>query len=126
MTTNSRRGLRLAGAGGLGALLIFTALIYFDRETATPAAAPQSAAVTPAAPEQAPPKAQAQPLQPIAVAKGVRQDYIVQASSIELARNAVTKAGGVITGELEIIRAVGASLDDRELDALQEKPVAGL
>ena len=40
-----------------------------------------------------------------------RQDYIVQAKSIDLARRAVEKAGGRVTGELDIIRAVGASLD---------------
>ena len=79
MTTTSRRRLRIAGAGGLGTLLIIAALIFFDREPATPAAAPQGAAVAPVAPEQAPPKAQAQPLQPIAVTKSERQDYIVQA-----------------------------------------------
>ena len=57
---------------------------------------------------------------------GVRSDYIVQASSTELARRAVEEAGGVVTGELDIIRAVGASLDARELAALSEKAVPGL
>jgi subtilisin family serine protease len=126
MTTNSRRGLRLAGAGGLSALLILAVLVFFDRDPATPVTAPQTTAAAPVAPEQTAPKAQAQPLQPIAVTQGVRQDYIVQASSVELARNAVVKAGGVITGELEIIRAVGASLDESQLAALYENPVAGL
>jgi subtilisin family serine protease len=57
---------------------------------------------------------------------GVRQDYIVQASSVELARSAVRRVGGVIKANLEIIRAVGASLDSRELAALSDEPVAGL
>lgn len=81
--TNSRRRLRIAGVGGLGALLIVSALVFFDRDPAKPVTAPQTTAGAPVAPEQSPPKAQSQPLQPIAVAKGVRQDYIVQASSGE-------------------------------------------
>src|SRR5688500_2783756 len=57
---------------------------------------------------------------------GARLDYIVQASSIALARQAVERVGGVVQGDLEIIRAVGAALDERELAALWEKPVDGL
>src|SRR5688572_5171121 len=52
---------------------------------------------------------------------GVRHDYIVQASSLELARNAVLRVGGEVTGELDIIRAVGAALDARELAALNDR-----
>ena len=89
MTTTSRRRLRIAGAGGLGTLLILAALMFINREPATPAAAPQAATATPVAPEQLPPAAQAQPLQPIAALQGIRQDYIVQASSVDLARSAV-------------------------------------
>src|SRR5690606_23301525 len=57
---------------------------------------------------------------------GVRQNYIVQAANAALARDAVTRAGGVITGELGIIRAVGAELDDRELAKLHEMAIDGL
>lgn len=57
---------------------------------------------------------------------GVRQDYIVQASSVELARSAVRRVGGVVNSDLEIIRAVGASLDNRELASLWDEPVTGL
>src|SRR5256885_6717450 len=57
---------------------------------------------------------------------GVRQDYIVQAESVEVARSAVMHVGGVVTGELSIIRAVGAALDDRELEALQASDVPRL
>src|SRR5256714_853478 len=57
---------------------------------------------------------------------GVRQDYIVQAESVEVARSAVVRVGGVVTGELSIIRAVGAALDDRELEALQASDVPRL
>jgi len=60
------------------------------------------------------------------VVPGIRHDYIVQAANIELARNAVERAGGVVTGELGIIRAVGATLDERELQLLWKDPVAGL
>src|SRR5205823_13648744 len=57
---------------------------------------------------------------------GVRQDYIVQAESVEAARSAVARVGGVVTGELSIIRAVGAALDDRELEALRASDVPRL
>src|SRR2546430_397886 len=57
---------------------------------------------------------------------GVRQDYIVQAESVEVARSAVMHVGGVVTGELSIIRAVGAALDDRELEALHASDIPRL
>src|SRR2546430_15788938 len=44
---------------------------------------------------------------------GVRQDYIVQAESVEVARSAVVRVGGVVTGDLSIIRAVGRSEERR-------------
>src|ERR1700756_5036427 len=44
----------------------------------------------------------------------VRENYIVQAESVEAARSAVTRAGGVVTGGLSIIRAGGAALGGRE------------
>ena len=39
---------------------------------------------------------------------GERSPYIVQAASADMARSAVLKAGGVVTGDLSVIRAVGA------------------
>ena len=57
---------------------------------------------------------------------GVRQSYIVQASRTDLARRAVERAGGIVTGESDIIRAVGAALDGSELAALKNDPVEGL
>src|ERR1700739_4005757 len=57
---------------------------------------------------------------------GVRQNYIVQAESVEAARAAVTRAGGGGTRELSIIRAVGAALDDREVEALRASDVPRL
>ncbi|MBX5463783.1 MAG: S8 family serine peptidase, partial [Steroidobacteraceae bacterium] len=50
----------------------------------------------------------------------------MQASSAELAERAVQKAGGVISGRLEIIRAVGASLDEQQLASLRADAVPGL
>src|SRR5688572_21905060 len=113
------------GAGILGILSILGALSYRIEAPATSVAAP---------PLPEPPLAAGAPIlapkpgeQIVhAAPAGVRQDYIVQASSVDLARNAVRRVGGVINSDLEIIRAVGASLDDRELAALWEKPVAGL
>ena len=59
MAMTSRRGLRIAGAGGLGTLLILAALIFLNREPATPAAPKQAAVDWPITPEQSPPKAPA-------------------------------------------------------------------
>ena len=126
MTMTSRRGLRIAGAAGLGTLLIVGTLVFMHREPATPIAPRQAKMAWPVAPEQSPPKAQAQPPKVVQVAQIERQDYIDQAKSIDLARRAVEKAGGRVTGELDIIRAVGASLDGNELAALYEQTVDGL
>src|SRR6185436_14867585 len=123
MALTSRR-LRIAGAG-LGALLVVGALIYLKREVPTPVAQ-QAAVAWPIAPEQLPPKPATQQPKPVQSAKEERQDYIVQAASVDLARQAVEKAGGVVTGDLSIIRAVGASLDAQELAKLNANPVDGL
>ncbi|HET9445060.1 MAG TPA: S8 family serine peptidase, partial [Steroidobacteraceae bacterium] len=126
MTLTSRR-LRIAGAAGFGALLIVGALSYLQREAATaPATQPHAAVAWPIKPDQSPPKVEAQQPKPVQVATSERQNYIVQAASIDLARRAVEKAGGSVTGDLEIIRAVGASLDAMELARLHENPVDGL
>src|SRR5688572_22153610 len=123
-----RRQRWLLGAGGLGAALVVTVLLLKQEQTST-----ASLAVTPPKPEATIP-AQSSPPNVLAttskVAKdapaGVRQNYIIQASSAEEARRAVNRAGGIVTGDLEIIRAVGAELDSRELEALQTNPVPGL
>src|SRR5688500_19374980 len=124
-----RHRRRLLGAGALGAALIFAVLLLRREETpitSTPAAPPTAAvSVTPAPPA---PDAQAtgtprpQNNAPI----GVRQSYIVQASRTDLARRAVERAGGIVIGELDIIRAVGAELNSRELATLQNDSVEGL
>jgi len=46
-----------------------------------------------------------------------RQRYIVQSGSAEAARDAVLRAGGIVTGDLSVIRAVAASLDEHEIAA---------
>jgi serine protease AprX len=51
-------------------------------------------------------------------AHAVRQAYIVQATSAATAADAVARAGGHLTRQLAVIRAVGAELDARELAAL--------
>ena len=110
MTLTSRR-LRIAGAAGFGALLLVGALSYMNREATAPATQRQAAVAWPIKPDQSPPQLDAQQPKPVQAAKGERQNYIVQAASIDLARRAVEKAGGSVTGDLDIIRAVGASLD---------------
>jgi subtilisin family serine protease len=115
------RKKRWAQAVGIFVVSILAALSY---RTETP--------VTPAAPQPAPatvaPSFSSQPLDQTvrAAPAGIRQDYIVQAASVELARSAVRRVGGVINADLEIIRAVGASLDNRELARLWDEPVVGL
>ena len=52
--------------------------------------------------------------------------YIVQATSAAAAARAVAQAGGRITRELTVIRAVGAQLDERALAALHGARVAQL
>lgn len=124
-TVTMVRGRRwLLGIGTLTILLILAAWALWTDTPVTPAAVPAPVSTRSAAAQQP------QPARAADVARhtpaGVRHDYIVQASSIELARSAVERAGGVITGEIGIIRAVGAALDERELAALWEEPVAGL
>ena len=126
MANNSRRRLWITGAGAVSILLILATVGLLNRTPVAPASAPRSAAPAPIVIGQSPLQAQAHPPQLARDAEIVRHDYIVQAKSMDLAREAVMKAGGVVTGELEIIRAVGAALDERELAALWENSVEGL
>jgi serine protease AprX len=61
-----------------------------------------------------------------AAADGPRHPYIVQARSAAEAGRAVTRAGGKVRGDLSVIRAVGALLDERELTALRNADLPGL
>ncbi len=47
------------------------------------------------------------------------QSYIVQANSLQQAKDLVAEVGGSVTHELRVINAVGATLTDAQLDALQ-------
>ncbi|HXP27274.1 MAG TPA: hypothetical protein VN891_15895, partial [Steroidobacteraceae bacterium] len=55
-----------------------------------------------------------------------RRHYIVQSQSSEMARNAVSVAGGIVTGDLSVIRAVAAALDEREIAALRAEQLPQL
>jgi len=55
-----------------------------------------------------------------------RHRYIVQSESAGAARNAVSKAGGIVTGDLSVIRAVAAALDEREVAALRAEQLTQL
>ncbi|WP_129645305.1 S8 family peptidase [Peristeroidobacter agariperforans] len=121
-----RRKRWLLGAGALGAALTLFVLAPREETSATPTPAPPRTSETPSVSQPAPVVRVATAPQEQKAPVGVRQSYIVQASSAEIARSAVLRAGGVITGDLGIIRAVGAELDDRELASLWSKPVDGL
>src|SRR5258708_10071430 len=56
----------------------------------------------------------------------LRHRFIVQSESAERAREAVSRAGGLVTGDLSVIRAVAASLDEREMAALRAEQVPQL
>ncbi len=55
-----------------------------------------------------------------------RLRYIVQGASAASARSAVRDVGGLVTGDLSVIRAVGAALDERELAALRDRRIPQL
>src|SRR5258708_7303229 len=125
MTTKRwlRRGLF---AGCVATVLLALLAVMWRNDARSPSAvavvsrpvAPARVAAAPAPLRIAPPSR----VEPV----GVGQDYIVQAETVEAARNAVVRVGGVVTDELSIIRAVGAALDDRELEALQASDVPRL
>ncbi len=63
----------------------------------------------------------------LGVASGYpRHRYIVQADSAAAARDAVLRAGGVVSGDLSVIRAVAAALDEREIGALRSEQLPQL
>ncbi len=59
-------------------------------------------------------------------ASSSRHRYIVQSQSAAQARRAVSQAGGIVTGDLSVIRAVAAALDEREMAALRAAGVPQL
>src|ERR1700704_4189638 len=123
MTTKTRLWLLAAGAAS-----VLLALLALTLRSDAPPPSPVTVVSRPVIPipvAAAPAPARATPA-PAVVQVGVRQDYIVQADSVEVARSAVVRVGGVVTGDLSIIRAVGAALDDRELEALRASDVPRL
>src|SRR5437879_8798699 len=125
MTTKSWSRRWLLGACAAGVLLALLALMFRGDAPPPSLVTVVSRPVTPIPVAAAPAPARATPPSPV-VQVGVRQDYIVQAESAEIARSAVVRVGGVVTGELSIIRAVGAALDDRELETLRASDVPRL
>ncbi len=122
-----RRRRGLLGVGAFGAALIAILLLRTEETPVASAPAATATAEIPIAPAPAPDaRTTGAPLPVHNAPIGVRQSYIVQASSLDLARRAVERAGGIVTGELDIIRAVGAELDSRELATLWNEPVDGL
>src|SRR5256886_13434321 len=112
MTTKSwsRRWL-FAGCMPTVLLALWALMCRSDAPTPSPVTA-VSRPVPPIPVAAAPARARTTPpsrVEPV----GVRQDYIVQAESVEVARSAVVRVGGVETGDLSIIRAVGRSEERR-------------
>src|SRR3979411_1638777 len=104
---------RLLTAGVLGLALFLTASNFRTD-------APQVANSPAARATEAKPQAYvSQPPHLGVAAVSPRQRYIVQSESAEAAGAAVSLAGGVVTGDLSVIRAVAASLDEREMSALR-------
>ncbi|MGO9804523.1 MAG: S8 family peptidase [Steroidobacteraceae bacterium] len=68
------------------------------------------------------PRPTAQALARAALDAGPPRAYIVQARSAAEAGRAVRQAGGTVRGELSVIGAVSALLDERELAALHSTP----
>src|SRR5277367_3620826 len=125
MTTMTRGRRYLLAAAAFG--LLTTPLLLTVQKTPGPA--------SPVAPRESPKRisttvmpAALRAVQPPArVAQvGERSPFIVQAATVDIARSAVLKVGGLVTGDLSIIRAVGASLDERELLALHAEDIPAL
>src|SRR5256714_8536236 len=125
MTTKSWSG-RWLFAGFIATVLLALWALMCRSDVATPSpVSAVSRAVSPTAAAAAPVRGRTTSparVEPV----GVRQDYIVQAESVEIARSAGVRVGGVVTGDLSIIRAVGAALDDRQLEALRASDVPRL
>lgn len=123
MSIRTRLGCWLPAAAVLSLVLLSLLALYLR------SGSPETPTVVPSQPATAPPVAATRPAisrstprAPIA-AIGPRRDDIVQAVSVAAARTAVLQAGGTVTGELAIIRAVGAALDDGELARLRDAQV---
>ncbi|HYM27377.1 MAG TPA: S8 family serine peptidase, partial [Steroidobacteraceae bacterium] len=114
----------MLAAGALGALL--AALLFLW--SAAPATHAPAAILRARAPQlqAAPAAAAAAPAPVLPTAAPLRASYIVQAGSAGEAGGAVVRAGGVVTGDLSLIRAVSAELSEDELARLRTVHVARL
>ena len=96
MTTKTRLWLLAAGAAS-----VLLALLALTLRSDAPPPSPVTVVSRPVIPipvAAAPAPARATPA-PAVVQVGVRQDYIVQADSVEVARSAVVRVGGVVKGK---------------------------
>ena len=59
--------------------------------------------------------------EPTAPAARSMAGYIVQAGTVEAAKEAVADVGGLVTHELDIIRAVGATLSAVQVERLRSR-----
>src|SRR5271156_5761202 len=112
MMSKARRTLSLLLVGAVGVALYVIVLHVHGDEAARVSQAPRFA----------PPHAAMLAEQAAAAATELpreRHRYIVQSASTVAARSAVQSAGGVVTCDLSVIRAVGALLNERELAALR-------
>ncbi|HEY0339925.1 MAG TPA: S8 family serine peptidase, partial [Steroidobacteraceae bacterium] len=128
MTTKNRARRYIIAVAAIGMLAAPFYMVVRKDPSTTPVVTKESAQQIPATAFAPPPArrvAQPQPPAP-AVTVGERSPYIVQAATADIARGAVLKVGGVVTGDLSIIRAVGASLDDRQLMALHAADIPAL
>ena len=119
MLTKTRRGHWLLAAGAFGVLLSALVMNLRSDHAAVPSVAQQPAPArlkTPLTP----------PASTAAVTIHEPLQYIVQSTSADTARSAVQAAGGAVTSDLSVIRAVGAALDDRQLAALRAQRSAPL
>src|SRR6202163_4925076 len=114
MLTKAPRGRWLVAVGAFGVLLSVVALNFPSDRAAT---SDEVRKFAPARPAASMPPVAAAAVAPI----HERRDYIVQSESADSARGAVRTAGGVVTSDLGVIRAVGAALDDQELTALRDQ-----
>src|SRR5690349_22666159 len=97
MRTVTGKRIGYVSVGLLGALV--TLWLSFRDVSPTAAPVPAPAVDTRAAvPHSMPPSSVSERVQP--PKPGVRGDYIVQATTMALARRAVEEVGGVVTGEL--------------------------
>src|SRR5579859_122785 len=105
-------------SAGVLTVLTLTASTYRNAATTMRAPAPQAAVATA--------RWAALPAHSGIALNYQRHRYIVQSQSAESARDAVRRAGGLVTADLSVIHAVAASLDEHEMAALRAQAVSPL